>query len=358
MERSFSDITNNAASSLEKIGQGFCGTVWAAPCVSCVDDFPQHEHTVIKRADGGPGRSLPNEFRIHQLIMQTPTPTLGCMKFRVNIPNLLGFLEHTDQLWLSILPRLPSTFSSCKALISERIPPLPLSTRKLLALKFFPNIDLETILASSSNKHCLIRPYLGRRTHHQTEPATNASRPRRLQVFSLRNFPLHVDQMTELGLDIDEYAIAMADTLAFLYWSVKIDANDVEFVLAPPRPHPHLYSQLSKTTVEVGSTDFSSTGALGLHSMWILDFDCCKDLSMDETGINQACISFWRNDPFYPRPGSGNPIDEELWRVFKERFLESSAKILVTESEEVRSLPGLLIQRITDTRGLYSKCSH
>lgn len=41
---------------------------------------------------------------------------------------------------------------------------------------------------------------------------------------------------------------------------------------------------------------------------------------MDEAGIDQACMSFWRNDPFYPRPGSGNVADEKPWEVFRTRF--------------------------------------
>lgn len=217
MEAVVAEITTKHGSSqLEKIGQGFCGTVWAAPCTSCVDSdaVPQHGHMVMKRADGGPGRSLPNEFRIHKLLMETPAPKHT--KFRVNIPKSLGYLKAEDQTWSSILPRLPASFSSCDALLSERIPPLQLSTRKLLALKFFPNVKLDMILASASDKHCLIRPYLGRRMHRRDETAVGSSRPR-LQAFSLRNFPLHVDQMAELGIDVYEYAIAMADVLAFLH---------------------------------------------------------------------------------------------------------------------------------------------
>ncbi|KAL2129185.1 hypothetical protein VTI74DRAFT_8113 [Chaetomium olivicolor] len=41
--------------------------------------------------------------------------------------------------------------------------------------------------------------------------------------------------MEQLGLPIEEDALAMADALAFMHWEAKIDANDVEFVLARPR---------------------------------------------------------------------------------------------------------------------------
>jgi hypothetical protein len=39
----------------------------------------------------------------------------------------------------------------------------------------------------------------------------------------------------ELGLPARDYTTAMADTLAFLHWVAKVDANDIEFVLAPAR---------------------------------------------------------------------------------------------------------------------------
>lgn len=43
--------------------------------------------------------------------------------------------------------------------------------------------------------------------------------------------------MEELGIpdqDMRGYAEVMAETLAIMHWVVRVDANDVEFVLAPP----------------------------------------------------------------------------------------------------------------------------
>jgi hypothetical protein len=43
--------------------------------------------------------------------------------------------------------------------------------------------------------------------------------------------------MEELGdMAMIVYAKTMAGSLATMHWAVKIDANDVEFVLASPRP--------------------------------------------------------------------------------------------------------------------------
>lgn len=67
----------------------------------------------------------------------------------------------------------------------------------------------------------------------------------------------------------------MADTLAELYWRAHVDANGVEFVLAPPREDHTVQSErLSATFTTIDSS------ILGEHIVWILDFDCCKHISM------------------------------------------------------------------------------
>jgi hypothetical protein len=69
--------------------------------------------------------------------------------------------------------------------------------------------------------------------------------------------------MEELGdLAMIAYAMTMAGSLAMMHWAAKIDANDVELVLASPRP---------------GSPPTSIFGrnSLGEHALRILDFDCC-----------------------------------------------------------------------------------
>lgn len=52
-----------SSKKLEKIGQGFCGTVWSEDGGALV----------VKRADGGPGRSLPNESYIHTHVLSALT---------------------------------------------------------------------------------------------------------------------------------------------------------------------------------------------------------------------------------------------------------------------------------------------
>jgi len=59
------------------------------------------------------------------------------------------------------------------------------------------------------------------------------------KFFTLRNFKLYLNQMIDLGLDVDMFATIMANALAVMHCEVRIDANDVEFVLevAPAESH-------------------------------------------------------------------------------------------------------------------------
>jgi len=223
-------------------------------------------------------------------------------------------------------------------MINERIMPMPQRARELLVRKYWGGDDIHFLAHDKANEHCLIRPHLGRR---RIGRQLSRTRPRRLRIFSLRNFPLHMDQIEELGLPAKDYAIAMADALAFLHWIAKVDANDVEFVLARCRSSP------ASRLPGIGSCEFASE-AFGRHAMWLLDFDCCKMPTMNEAGICHAARCFWRNDPFYPRPGSRVLQDEQLWQAFKHRFLYTSNSILQEEEYSVRRLPGLLMERITE----------
>jgi hypothetical protein len=120
---------------------------------------------------------------------------------------------------------------------------------------------------------------------------------------------MHVDQMEDLGLDVKAYAEPMAEALALMHWGAGVDAGDVEYVLAPPRSS--------------SSSAFQSS-FLGEHTMWILDFDCVRRITMNGAGLERACKAFWENNPFCPRPGGAEDVDEVLWEVFKEAFLKAS----------------------------------
>lgn len=348
LERSILGQITTAASKtpLERIGYGSCGTVWADPSDS-IDQRPSS--IVIKRGDGLPDRSISNECEMHTRILATAAHGAHSSQdsvsgFRVNIPRHIDFLSPSSPTWPDILPRMPEGFTACQALISERIMPLPRPARQLLVQKFWAG-DANAIVDDKRNEHCLIRPYLGRRRV--------GARGSMFKAISLRNYPLHVDQLEELGLPTTEYASAMADALAFLLWAAKIDACDVEFVLGRPRA-PAARTPSPGPQACIGAREFTF-GPLGPHALWILDFDCCRSLPMSTEGVHLAAERFWRNDPFYPNPDCKHATDRHLWEHFRDRFLETSGFILHDRDENERELPRRLVSRIIETVGAYTK---
>lgn len=282
-----------------RIGAGFCGTVWALmPSNNMLED------DAFKREDGGPGRSLQKEFKMHGIIQNAieqynkATP--------ISIPRCHQFIDPDDAWWgAGNLEKFPDGYSPCNIIRSDRIPPVGQPTRELLIEKFCPPPLISELKASEVNKDCLIRPYLGR-CRFSSRPKSN------FVAFSLRNFPLHLDQMYELEVpstDLLNYAVLMAETLAILHWLGKTDANDIEFVLAPPRND-------QKSAI--------ISNCLGEHTIWILDFDCCNVISLDMEGVDQAVRAFIKNDPFYPRPTSS----PDLWVAFRRKYIETSNEVL------------------------------
>ena len=155
------------------------------------------------------------------------------------------------------------------------------------------------------NKDCLARVYLGKRRRQNREKPS--------QFFSLRNFNLHVDQMEELRLDAPTFSNIMADALAVLYWEAKI------------LPHPPSFKELEKSGW--GTAVKRNFKKRSVH-MWLLDFSLCHQISMNEQGVEQAIVAFFKNDPYYPRPGSNIPNDQFLWTHFSERYRMASKRVL------------------------------
>lgn len=105
---------------------GHCGSVLANPDTD--GDAPPQvpgQDVALKREDGGPGRSLPNELSIHLHLVQalrdlhhdTRAQAFGPLA-QTNIPICHGFLRPTDvDKWPPILPWLPVGYTRCNALI-------------------------------------------------------------------------------------------------------------------------------------------------------------------------------------------------------------------------------------------------
>jgi hypothetical protein len=93
----------------------------------------------------------------------------------------------------------------------------------------------------------------------------------------------------------------------------KVDANNVEFVLAPSGSHD--------------TTDTLPSDILSHHTIWTLVFDCVRSIIFDEEGVEKAAVAFFQNDLIYQRPGGNHNLDCHLWKVVTDRFLEASAHI-------------------------------
>jgi hypothetical protein len=240
----------------------------------------------------------------------------------ISTPRCYRYVKaEDDDWWEGQLHRFPPAFRiSCNALVSNRMPPFPKLIREKIIDFFCPAPLISTIKASEPDQDCIIRPYLSRR---------RLQKPSRFQAFSLRNYPLQMDQIELLELDGAKLARTMAETLATLYWSAHIDENDAEFALAPHLPGC--------------SNEMIPSSVLGDHTLWILDFDCCRDMPQNHSGVEQAVRSFYRNDPYFPRPGSdGN--NRQLWRMFKDSFLEASLAFMGGDL----MLPKLWVQLVED----------
>ena len=306
------------AVDFRRIGQGFCATVWADAT------------RAMKREDGGPGRSLHNDYVMHQEILKS----LCDRSSTAYVPGCYQYIPGDHQAWWDEhLSRFPKDFQiPCNILLVDRIPPFPDSVRNTIIDKYCPESLNSAIKLSEPDRDCIIRLYLGRRRRSVRS---------RFKAFSLRNYPLHADQVEDLALDGSLYARIMAETLAVLYWKAHIDANDVEFVLAPPPSPDHSVS----SNEALAPQSITNSHALGEHVLWLLDFDCCRHMPLDEKGVEQAVSAFCRNDPYYPRPRRGNSKDQALWVFFKDRFLEASEGILEDGSPEAR-LPALWVELV------------
>ncbi|KAF2446590.1 hypothetical protein P171DRAFT_462832 [Karstenula rhodostoma CBS 690.94] len=274
------------------IGKGFCGSVWAL----------EYASTAIKREDGGPGRSVTNDYSMHLLVLQNASHYLS-PSTPLAIPQCHALVQPTDAWWQDRLHQFPAGCSACRAIISERIPKVPRHiSDKIVDLFCADNARLSYFVKNNADDDsCLIRPYLGRRFRHNQTQSTSQFRR-----FSLRNVPLHVDQMEWRPLA----------------WML--------------RPTERPWQKLLQSRIGVPKSTQTTLNSCWLpqgpnrqpHSLWILDFDCCRPLSINETGVERACAAFYNNDPFYPRPGGEGAADKELWNVFRQTFLIISRVIL------------------------------
>lgn len=325
---------------LRAIGWGSCGIV-----------YEQHGTSqVLKRAVNNGALAdncrLWNELIMHRTVEESFARYVkhGVRPLAVHVPRCAGYISKGDNRWWAVNERLfPKELRYPENLLrSERIPPIHMVARHALINEYCPEGLGVNAMLQDSNKDCLIRPYLGRRRHSTIRVKE------KVEYFSLRNFKLCLDQMEDLELDCSYYALQMADVLAIMHWEAQIDAADVEFVLGGPPclardPIPALEELKRLERDSTTGVDAVQPQAAATH-MWLLDFNQCQPISMDEEGVSQAVKRFFDNDPYYPRPSTiiGSP-DERLWEAFAKRYLETSGSIIGADKDR-RRLPITFIE--------------
>ena len=262
---------------------------------------------------------------------------------RVLVPRLYTYMSRSDQFCRATHTRLFPVGEQIleDLLISERILLIYLVARHALIDLYCPEELKDGAKRQDSNDDCLVRLYLGKRLDQ-------VNRLRSRKFFGLRNFPLCLDQMQDLGLDTTTYALAIAEALAIMHWKTKIDAADVEFVLGGPPCLTHVPLPTCQQILELqgGASISTPTSHFmpGATQIWLLDFNQCQPLSMDESGVDRAVKRFFDNDPYYPRP----PIDHEstdmeVWKAFESRYLAVSQRLA---DDNHQALPALFIHRV------------
>jgi hypothetical protein len=221
----------------------------------------------------------------------------------------------------SQLTQRPAFVCSRWMLMMQKVPSWPLEAKKavLKTIRRSKTPDQES--ESNESGDFLLHPYLGRRG--QTGD----------RGLSLPDLPIRVEQMEEMNMDIRAYARAMGEALAVMYWSAGIDAEGVEYVLAPlvltsepkrsirkkasllwtrgfdkiahraTRPRRQLdagsseealteeqsptdsTSEMATSTGEPGSAAPFQSAIIGAHTVWLLDFDKCQVLPRERQAV-------------------------------------------------------------------------
>lgn len=324
---------------LRAIGWGSCGTMYHQLGTS---------HVIKKAINGNIALSdecrLWNDLVMHKKVEEIMNSHSASRDtITVLVPRVHRYISKADESWNThdhMFP--PEDRTTEHLLISEYIPPIDVIGRNALIDYFCPEKLRPAAKLQDSNNDCLVRLYLGKRRDHITR-----LRPGPKTYFGIRNFPLCLDQMEAIGLDTKAFASAMADTLAILHWEARIDAADIEFVLggAPclthkPLPKLEHLRHLAADTSTDTTTPNPGTGAPVTH-LWLLDFNQCQPIAMNEGGADQAVRRFLDNDPYYPRPATGS-ADDSLWLHFQQRYITASRKI--TNGSGHSDLPSLFIE--------------
>ncbi|KAI1354841.1 hypothetical protein F5Y01DRAFT_311215 [Xylaria sp. FL0043] len=251
------------------------------------------------------GRQLRDEFGMHQKVSDAFLKYKECSS-DVRVPQPFDFIakESVSPEFLSRMPeddRKPSDIATM-----ERILPLPKVVRKALIKQFYAEEDslsdenlVTQLLNERPNKHCLVRVYLGRR---------RVVVPK--ESFTLRNFPLTLDMMGRLGLDVMEFATMLGSAYAIMHWAANITGDDTEFVLG------------------TSTTSDNDLQQRSVH-LYLIDFGQCEvvDMKEDQDVIFQAfkgSMVLQQNQIYLPHPKR----TVTLYQAWKAAYLNTARRVI------------------------------
>lgn len=298
--------------ALREIGSGMCGMVFDIVGTGYV----------VKRATGATffAKQIKQDFESHKKLYKSHHNIEDVM-----VPKPIEFVDAAGCFdWQQRHNRWFKDYDAryrepASILVSQRIFPLPKLIRGSLIQLFCPQPLQWAAKDDKKNKSCLVRIYLGvRRTKAESH-----------DHFSLRNFELTLDLMADIGLNPIRFADNMGSSLATMHWDAKVDGRDVEYVLgSAPSPAESTDCEPKKTPLNFLRRTVN---------LWLLDFNQCEPINVDEVGVEQCFKAFWDNDPYYPRPN----VDTALWKVFRTAYVKRGDQILPRSP-----LPEMLMTKI------------
>ncbi|CAD6589584.1 MAG: hypothetical protein ASARMPREDX12_003891 [Alectoria sarmentosa] len=319
---------------LRVIGLGSCGTVFEIP------------GTELAFKKGTSKDGIWNDFcltnKVHNAIKEVRTKMQETFRDNKILRTPLCHQYHPvedEKFWSDNLKRFPVSHRTKQPLFTvDRILPLPQATREALIEEFFDDDEelQQEAKDDPDNEDCLVRLYLGERE----------SLKQQTDVYdSLRNFPLRLNMMEELEIEVSELAKKMAIGLAILHWQAQVDGMDVEFVLGSSATGDGERSE----GYEDDSALPHTVKAINLQRrsvhLWMFDFDKASKIELTKHDVNTKLVpAFLGNDPYYPRP----QVDEELWEEFCGVYLKASQVILRDKrvDELVRELPQRFLDEV------------
>jgi hypothetical protein len=309
---------------------------------------------VLKLAKPSYEDTLWNDFKAHFSVRQAfdleENKNVEC-----RVPQLFSYIPKDNYEWwqenTSFFPTVHESVPlPAMALVSQRILPIPKVARQALIDKYCPAPSRALAALNDKNRDCLARVYLGRRRLLDILSAN----------FRLRNFNLHLDQIVELNLPVKYFASAMGEALAVIHWSAHVDGYDIEFVLGSEGDTTYSHGVSVSIRPELTPqqlaamkphTDIESLITVNFKGrttrLWILDFNLCHiwdemaALNNPEGLVSHPVMAFFENDPYYPLPLMEHSLDQELWEIFRAKYLEKAGLIFPESNMDSRlaSLP-------------------